>query len=571
MRRDPEVGTVYFAVSEAGDRVKIGFTFGDALARVAALRHDAHYPEPYELKAMVTPVSRAVETALHTLYRDDRCRDAGRAREIFHFSPRLQALVSAIQADPHGAITAVLQPPRPDRFEPPQGISVWEGPSWDASPLAKVGETERLSAFLLQPSVSDTRVTVAVDGPALATLSFSSWPRGPPSRDDPRLGSTSDPAPRPVLVSTQENAVTDALRQRWSEPTKVGPNGFVRLIDVMGSDERLVEVARVSTGKGSSKHDFTDAPLLEKDSHAYRRCRICTERVEHWINGAVKVPDARCVEGDRRLIRYMVRHRHSSVMEFAKIHLHVRLPIFVARQWIRHRTGAFSEMSGRYTEMPTDQFFQVDEWRARGGKNRQGSQGVVTDFPGGWALPPARDMTIEDRARTPHNGWSTPGAYLDARTVDLHDHVREVYTERLVFGVANETARVDLPVSTYTEWHWITDAHNLAHFLSLRLDGHAQKEMRDYAEVIAQILADWLPLYWEAVKDWRIDALTLSGPQVRALKKFLDVYDKELAMSATSPAYEDLEEVFNSEKVPKSEQDEIFTRLGLVHSSLVGK
>lgn len=177
MRPDPEVGTVYFAVSEAGDRVKIGFTFGDALARVAALRHDDHYPEPYELKALVTPVSRAVETALHILYRDDRCRDVGRAREIFHFSPRLQALVSAIQADPHGAITAVLQPSRPDRFEPPQRVSVWEGPSWDASPLAKVGETERLSAFLLPPSVSDTRVTVAVDGPALATLSFSSWPR----------------------------------------------------------------------------------------------------------------------------------------------------------------------------------------------------------------------------------------------------------------------------------------------------------------------------------------------------------------------------------------------------------
>lgn len=379
--------------------------------------------------------------------------------------------------------------------------------------------------------------------------------------------------------------------QKWTEPTPIGTAGFVRLVDVMGSDERIVETARVSTGKGASRHDFKDAPIGISPpgsgwgSH-YRRCRICNEAVAHRPpvvgggGGDPIDPHARCIEGDRRLIRYMVRHRHSSVMEFAKIHLHVRLPIFVARQWIRHRTGAFSEMSGRYTEMPTDQFFQVDEWRAKGGKNRQGSQGGVENYPG-MDSPWVKNGGAESRwgCAVPgrKGGFQGPDSvqtapqYLSYRTWELHDHVREVYDERLAFGVANEIARVDLPVSTYTEWHWVTDAHNLAHFLSLRLDGHAQKEMRDYAEVITQILADWLPLYWEAVKDWRIDALTLSGPQVRALKKFLDAYDKELATSATSPAYEDLEGVFNSEKVPKSEQDEFFARMGLIRSALEGK
>lgn len=323
----------------------------------------------------------------------------------------------------------------------------------------------------------------------------------------------------------------------FTEPTPVG-KGFVRLVDVMGDDESIVRTARVSTGKSRSRHDFKDAVLVDPPGEpSYKRCRTCGEAVEHLpgLHGWEPIdPGARCVEADRRLIRYMMRNAHTSPFEFAKIILHVRLPIFVARQWIRHRTGTFSEYSGRYSQM-IDEVHAVEagEWRAQGTANRQGSAGFVTNYPSmssEWVKNGGMDSRWGCAVPGRKGGFQGPdsvntaGEYLSFRQAELHNHAREVYEERLAFGVAKEQARVDVPVGNFTEWYWTTDLHNLIGFLRLRLDAHAQKEIRDFAEAIAPIVAAWVPLCWAAAKDWRVDAVTVSGPQLRALQRVLADY-----------------------------------------------
>lgn len=214
-------------------------------------------------------------------------------------------------------------------------------------------------------------------------------------------------------------------------------DGFVRVVDYMGDDGSIVQAARVSYGKGTKK-----------------------------------------VSEDRGLIRYLLRHRHTTPFEMAEIKLHVRVPMDCWRQWIRHRTANVNEYSTRYSiAIDASQTTGPDEWRQQAASNRQGSDGVAD---------------------------AATGAKLTASEKDLQDHARRVYNERLELGVAREQARKDLPLSTYTEAYWKVDLHNLLHFLALRMDAHAQKEIRDYATVIGeQIASKWVPLTWEAFEDYR--------------------------------------------------------------------
>jgi len=232
-------------------------------------------------------------------------------------------------------------------------------------------------------------------------------------------------------------------------------DGFVQLVDVMGGDSSIVQAARVSYGAGT-----------------------------------------KTVRKDRGLIRYLMRHRHTTPFEMAEMKFLVRVPMDCWRQWIRHRTANVNEYSTRYSEaIDSAQTTPPDGWRSQAKKNKQGS---------GEAIP----LRV--------------GAELTEREELFHQAARSLYKHRLDQNVAREQARKDLPLSTYTEAFWKMDLHNLFHFLSLRMDAHAQWEIRQYATVIGEsFVAPLFPLAWEAFVDYRLEAITFSGPESRILREIL--------------------------------------------------
>ena len=194
------------------------------------------------------------------------------------------------------------------------------------------------------------------------------------------------------------------------------------------------------------------------------------------------------VNEDRGLIRYLMRNRHTTPFEMCEIKLHVRVPMDCWRQWIRHRTASVNEYSTRYSiAIDAAKITKPDEWRVQATGNRQGSEGLIDE---------------------------DTGSRLSQQEAEFHVAGRELYEERLKAGVAREQARKDLPLSTYTEAYWKIDLHNLLHFLELRMDSHAQYEIRQYANVIGQIVSKWVPLTWEAFLDYRLNAMSLSATEV---------------------------------------------------------
>jgi thymidylate synthase (FAD) len=230
---------------------------------------------------------------------------------------------------------------------------------------------------------------------------------------------------------------------RWRK-FPVLDDGFVCLVDAMGDDHAVVEAARVSYASGT-----------------------------------------RPTSDDRTLIRYLMRHWHTTPFEMAEVKLLVRVPMDCWRQWIRHRTASINETSTRYSiAIDASQTTPADHWRLQATANRQGSAGFLD---------------------------STVGGELSASENELQKHARQVYERRLQLGVAREQARKDLPLSTYTEAFWKVDLHNLLHFLQLRMNPHSQWEIRQYAETIGrEIVRPLFPLVWEAFADYRLGAVQLS-------------------------------------------------------------
>ena len=199
------------------------------------------------------------------------------------------------------------------------------------------------------------------------------------------------------------------------------------------------------------------------------------------------------VHEDRGLIRYLLRNAHTTPFEMCMLKLHVRVPMDCWRQWIRHRTASVNEYSTRYSEAISDQQTTLPgEWRLQAAQNKQGSEGF---------LDPDR------------------GRELSAAEAEFHRVAKDLYRDRLECGVAREQARKDLPLSTYTEAYWAIDLHNLLHFLQLRMDSHAQYEIRQYATLIGEeIVARWVPFVWEAFQDYRVHATRMSGPELELLR-----------------------------------------------------
>jgi thymidylate synthase (FAD) len=255
-------------------------------------------------------------------------------------------------------------------------------------------------------------------------------------------------------TSIERTSVAE-LDEILGNPFTVLDDGFVRVVDYMGSDASIVQAARVSYGVGT------------------RRLRE-----------------------DRALIRYLLRHAHTTPFEMCEIKLHVRVPMDIWRQWIRHRTASVNEYSTRYSvAIDSAQRTAATEWRMQSTGNRQGSDGALE---------------------------TGIGTILTTRESELHALTREVYDHRLELGVAREQARKDLPLSTYTEAYWKTNLHNLLHFLALRMDSHAQYEIREYARTIGEeIVAKWCPVAWRAFQDYRMHTVSFSEAEMAVIEALI--------------------------------------------------
>lgn len=232
-------------------------------------------------------------------------------------------------------------------------------------------------------------------------------------------------------------------------------DGFVYLVDYMGGDQSIVQAARVSYGIGTKK-----------------------------------------IQEDEGLIRYLMRHRHTTPLEMVELKFHIRTPMDCWRQWIRHRTASVNEYSTRYSvAIDSAQKTPPNEWRTQSTINKQGSSGFLE---------------------------KTKGIELSEEEKELHRLSRGIYEERLKEGVAREQARKDLPLSTYTESYWKIDLHNLLHFLGLRMDLHAQKEIREYATIIGEeILSKVAPIAYKAFKEYGLNSTRLSELDILGLKRYM--------------------------------------------------
>ena len=264
-----------------------------------------------------------------------------------------------------------------------------------------------------------------------------------------------------ATTTPTRRATVPALEAMLFEALPVLDHGFVRVIDYMGDDAAVVQAARVSYGRGTRK-----------------------------------------VSEDMGLIRYLMRHRHSTPFEMCEIKYHVKLPIFVARQWIRHRTANVNEISARYSILDREFYLPAPEHLAlQSTDNRQGRGAVLSGDEATTVLGLLRDDAERTYATYAHllNEDADPGRP----------------------ALARELARINLTLNTYTQWYWKADLHNLLGFLALRADSHAQYEIRAYADAMLQTVAAWVPQTYAAFLDYRVGAVTLSASMLAVVRRML--------------------------------------------------
>ena len=250
------------------------------------------------------------------------------------------------------------------------------------------------------------------------------------------------------------------------EAIPVLDHGFVRVVDYMGDDSSIVQSARVSYGKGTKK-----------------------------------------VSTDSGLIKYLMRHRHSTPFEMCEIKYHVKLPIFIARQWIRHRTANVNEYSARYSILDKEFYMpSKDNLAAQSASNRQGRGDLIN----GKQAEDILNILKEDAERTYDNYELMLNERFDGTTIDKNNK-----------GLARELARMNLTLNTYTQWYWKTDLLNLLNFLSLRADNHAQYEIRAYADVMIESLKKWVPVTFDAFMDYRVGGMELSAKGKSVIQKLI--------------------------------------------------
>ena len=257
-----------------------------------------------------------------------------------------------------------------------------------------------------------------------------------------------------------------ALEEILYEPIPVLDHGFVRVVDYMGDDAAIVQAARVSYGKGTKQ-----------------------------------------LRGDAGLINYLLRHRHTTPFEMCEIKFHVKLPIFVARQWIRHRTANVNEYSARYSVLDKEFYIPAPaQLAAQSQGNRQGRGEILEGAEAERVL----QILKEDAARS----------YAGYEEI-LNQRADGTVIDESLAGLARELARMNLPINIYTQWYWKCDLHNLMHFCALRADSHAQYEIRAYADAILEVLRRWVPVTSDAFVNHAVDGVQISGKAMAVVKRML--------------------------------------------------
>ncbi|MCG6111252.1 MAG: FAD-dependent thymidylate synthase [Paracoccus sp.] len=253
-------------------------------------------------------------------------------------------------------------------------------------------------------------------------------------------------------------AVSEGMENHLYVAHPVLDNGLVRVIDYMGDDAAICQAARVSYGTGTKS-----------------------------------------VQNDEGLIRYLMRHWHSTPFEMCEVKFHIKLPVFVARQWIRHRTANVNEYSARYSILDREFYIPAPEHLAAQSQQNNQGRGEVLQ---GEEAQRVLDLLREDAMRS-------------------YDNYEAMLSQDGQQGLARELARMNLPANIYTQWYWKVDLHNLLHFLRLRADSHAQFEIRAYADIMCDITRDWVPAAFGAFSDYRMNAVSLSAQGAAALKRRL--------------------------------------------------
>ena len=266
--------------------------------------------------------------------------------------------------------------------------------------------------------------------------------------------------------NTTKRVISPELEKILYEAIPILDHGFIRVVDYMGDDSSIVQSARVSYGKGTKK-----------------------------------------VSTDSGLIKYLMRHRHSTPFEMCEIKYHVKLPIFVARQWIRHRTANVNEYSARYSILDKEFYLPSKEnLAAQSTSNRQGRGKVIN----GKQADNILEILKKDAEQTYNNYETMLNERYDGTIIDEENQ-----------GLARELARMNLTLNTYTQWYWKTDLLNLLNFLSLRADSHAQYEIRAYAQAMTETLKKWVPITFEAFMDYRVGAMELSAKGKVVIQKMI--------------------------------------------------
>ncbi|MDC1148154.1 FAD-dependent thymidylate synthase [Pelagibacteraceae bacterium] len=282
---------------------------------------------------------------------------------------------------------------------------------------------------------------------------------------------------------SQENSTkrvtSPELEKILYEAIPILDHGFIRVIDYMGDDSSIVQAARVSYGKGTKK-----------------------------------------VSTDEGLIRYLLRHWHSTPFEMCEIKYHVKLPIFIARQWIRHRTANVNEYSARYSILDKEFYIPTeDKLAAQSKSNRQGRGDILT----GDQAQEVLNILKDDSTRTYQNYEKMLNERYDGSIIDESKD-----------GLARELARMNLTLNSYTQWYWKTDLLNLMNFLFLRADIHAQYEIRVYAEAMIETLKKWVPITHSAFLDYRVGAAHVSSKGLEVIKSLLNGNDANFEKSGLS-------------------------------------
>ena len=267
-------------------------------------------------------------------------------------------------------------------------------------------------------------------------------------------------------ISETARVTAPELEAVLYRPIEVLDHGFIRVIDYMGDDSSIVQSARVSYGKGTKK-----------------------------------------ISNDKGLIKYLMRHRHSPPFEMCEIKFHIKLPIFIARQWIRHRTANVNEYSARYSILDKEFYIpSAENLAAQSAINNQGRGDALTDDEASNVI----QILKKDAEQTYSNYETLLNESSEGNIIDESKS-----------GIARELARMNLTLNTYTQWYWKIDLNNLLHFLALRADDHAQYEIRVYADAMLDIVKKWVPLTYEAFEDYRIGGTELSAKEVNLMRKLL--------------------------------------------------